>query len=137
MKNKPRSISDKEADRSLINLDTGEVEPFEMNISSASRNDSACQPTSGNSPKTDPIVLRVLMVIVKKPMLPSSKYPKLSGISPNTWQELRTHFVEKGWIRQHHLKIKSRGRSTLLIEPLPLGIQIANKSQDEEGNHAG
>jgi len=135
MSEKPKPVTDAEADESLMNLDTGTVERF-TDIASILNMDSACRPKHDGSPELDPTVQRVLMAIVQNPMLPSSQYPKLAGISPNTWQKLRPLFVEKGWIRQQRLQTGSRGRSTLLIEPLEAGIQLANKYKDEEDNHA-
>ena len=108
-----------------------------MEIESSPGMDSVDQSNPGGSPDLGPTERRVLIVIVKNPMLPSSKYPKLAGISPNTWQKIRSHFVEKGWIRQHRLQTGNRGRSTVLIEPLDAGIQLVNKFQSEGGNHAG
>ena len=136
MSEEPKPVTDAEADESLMNFDTGQVEAFEMDIAPIPNMDSACRPRHDGSPELDPTIRRVLMVIVQNPMLPSSQYPKLAGISPNTWQKLRPLFIEKGWIRQHSLQTGNRGRSTLMIEPLEAGIQLANKYKDEEDSHA-
>ncbi|MFC1675800.1 hypothetical protein ACFL3G_01905 [Planctomycetota bacterium] len=67
---------------------------------------------------------KFILAVVEHPMHPSSEYAKLAGISPNTVQRARPGLIEKGLIREHKIESGSRGRSTILIEPLESAIKI-------------
>ena len=61
------------------------------------------------------IKVKVLKVVGGNQMLPSSEYPKLAGISPNTFQKIRRQLLEEGLIDEHKLQMTGRGRSRLVL----------------------
>ena len=65
--------------------------------------------------------------VVGSPMKPSSEYPKLAGISPNKAKEVRQRLCAMNYIKEHTLETGSKGRSTILLEPLPDGISAVLK----------
>ena len=65
---------------------------------------------------------RLLNAVIEAPLQPSSRYPKLAGISTKTAVILRRRLVEKGYLRERTLDTGRRGRSTILLEVLPAGM---------------
>jgi hypothetical protein len=65
--------------------------------------------------------------VCEHPMQPSSSYPKLAGISSKNAKPVREQLVAKGYIREHRLDSGRRGRSTIMLEPLPEGIAATQK----------
>jgi len=61
--------------------------------------------------------------VVDFPMQPSSSYPKQAGISSKDAKQIREGLIAKHYIQEHRLDTGSRGRSSLLLEPLPEGIK--------------
>ena len=59
--------------------------------------------------------------VADHPFEPSSAYPKRAGMSAKTAQAVRQSLVEKGYIREHTLDTKGRGRSAIVLEALPAG----------------
>ena len=70
---------------------------------------------------------RFCRAVVSNPMQSSSTYPKLAGISPKSARAIRQQLVTKGLIREHRLDPGRRGRSTILLEPLPAGQEAVNQ----------
>lgn len=69
--------------------------------------------------------------IADSPMQPSSIYPKLAGISSKSAKPIREHLVSKAYIRQHQVDSGSRGRTSILLEALPKGIQALRDYQED------
>lgn len=65
---------------------------------------------------------RFCKAVVSHPLRPSSAYPRLAGLSPKTAQPIRRRLVSLQFIRERPLDVGSRGRTALLLEPLPAGI---------------
>jgi hypothetical protein len=63
----------------------------------------------------------LLEAVIKAPLQPSSRYPKLAGMSTKTAVILRRRLVERGYLRERTLDTGRRGRSTILLEVLPAG----------------
>ena len=61
------------------------------------------------------IKAKVLKIISDNPMSPSSEYPKLAGISPNTFQKIRKLLLEEGLIDERKFQMAGRGRSRLVL----------------------
>ncbi len=61
--------------------------------------------------------------VVDNPMKASSEYPKLAGISPNKAKDVREQLIAMNFIREHSLETGAKGRSTILLEAMPAGIQ--------------
>lgn len=127
MENRYRAVTDKEADESLRPLEALEVEVAaefasfsvmpKVNIGSAGqRNHQPDNLTAGE--------LKLVRAVVKHPMRASSEYPKLARISPNTFQKTRPALISRSLIREHKLESGGRGRSTILLEPLPAAIEL-------------
>lgn len=69
--------------------------------------------------------------VASHPMQPSSTYPKLAGISPKSAKQVRTQLVLKNYIREHTLDSGSKGRSSILLEALPAGIEAIRKYEEK------
>ena len=111
-------VTDKEADESLKLLLTGIVEPayeFFEPYSLGQINDNNPSTRKGSSNSRVDIKIKILTVIAENQTLPSSEYPKLAGISPNTFQKLRRLLLEEGLISEHKLQMVGRGRSRLVL----------------------
>jgi len=67
--------------------------------------------------------------VADHPMQASSAYPKLAGISSKTATKVRLQLVAKGFIREHTLDSGGRGRSSILLEVLPAGIEAIKEYQ--------
>ncbi|AQQ70920.1 hypothetical protein SMSP2_01283 [Limihaloglobus sulfuriphilus] len=65
--------------------------------------------------------------VVDTPMKPSSEYPKIAGISPNKARDVRKKLIDMKYIKENVLETGGRGRSTILLEALPEGIQAIEK----------
>ena len=69
--------------------------------------------------------------VADHPMQQSSTYPKLARISPKSAKQVRTQLVLKNYIREHTLDPGGRGRSSLLLEALPAGIEAIGKYEEK------
>jgi hypothetical protein len=69
--------------------------------------------------------------VADNPMQASSVYPKLAGISSKTAANVRQKLVSKGLIKEHVLGTRDRGRSSILLETLPAGIQAVQKYEED------
>ena len=67
--------------------------------------------------------------VTDNPMQPSSTYPKLAGISSKTAKKVRQQLISKGLIKEHTLDTGGRGRSSILLEALPAGIEAIKEYQ--------
>lgn len=67
--------------------------------------------------------------VADHPMQASSTYPKLAGISSKTAKKIRQQLISKGLIKEHTLDTGGRGRSSILLEVLPAGIEAINEYQ--------
>ena len=124
-------ISDKQADASLEALSSLVVDPVEFtNWSSVGSVDDVDSNPSVNTEQAQFNLtgsqLRLLKAIVENPMLPSSSYVKLAGISPNTLRKLRPILIEKGFIKENLID-SDRGRSKRIWQPLELAKRAVLK----------
>jgi hypothetical protein len=69
--------------------------------------------------------------VVNQPMLASSTYPKLAGISSKNAKKVREQLIAKAYIREHALDSGDRGRSSILLEALSAGIQAVQKYEEK------
>lgn len=125
MTDKAMIVSDNEADRSLESLVVGRLVP----ATGFGRSQETEQPTKtgardSKKPTVSAAELRLLRAIMDYPLRPSSEYPKLARISPNTFQKLREAFVSRGLIKERKLESSGRGRSTLMLEPLDTAKEL-------------
>ena len=138
MENRNKKISDHEADESLKPLEALPIEVAPEFCDYFALRNTDIEPAGKRSHKSDNLTageLKLLRAVVKYPMRASSEYPKLARISPNTFQKVRPGLMNKGLVREHKLDSNRRGRSTVLLEPLPEGIELisADKSKDVMG----
>lgn len=68
--------------------------------------------------------------VVENPMQPSSKYPKLAGIRQKSAKPLRDQLIARKYIRQHSLDSGGKGRSAILLESLPEGVEAVRKYEE-------
>jgi hypothetical protein len=126
MTDKLMIVSDDEADRSLEALVTGRLVPA-TGFGQAQETGQTTKARTGdpNKAATSAAELRLLRAIVDHPLRPSSEYPKLARISPNTFQKLREAFVSRGLVKERKLESGGRrGRSTLMLEPLDAAREL-------------
>ncbi len=135
MDHKSKIITDSEADESIKSLRSGKMLPATEFLGSYStgRTKADLANNDSYSSQITAAELRLLNAIVGNPMHPSSEYPRLARVSPNTFQKLRSIFIDKGFIREHKLQSGGRGRSTMLLEPL----EPAKKIIDDNANYKG
>jgi len=129
MSSKQQGVSDAEADQSLQSLITGPLVPatgFERFGEIGQPKAKVTDPAKGASCEAE---LKLLRAIVDNPLRPSSEYPKLARISPNTFQKLRAALINRGLIRERKLETGGRrGRSTLRLEPLDAARELLSAS---------
>ena len=130
MENTRQIITDSEADRTVEYLQTGSVVPAqgfsEWKIGCRNRNSSSNIDNGLTSSE-----LNIVKAVVENPMLPSSDYVKLAGVSPNTLRKARPVLLEKGYIKEHLISNK-RGRSTRLWEPLEQAKKLVAEKKTEK-----
>ena len=136
MNNKSVIITDSEADESIKSLRSGKVLPATEFLGSYStgRTKVDLANNDSHSSQITAAELRLLKAIVENPMHPSSEYPRLARVSPNTFQKLRPIFIDKGLIREHKLQSGGRGRSTMLLEPLDSAQKIVADNANYKGS---
>jgi hypothetical protein len=133
MNDEPKTVSDDEADRSLEALIAGPVVPATGFRPLPVLEQAVGRNTDSDRPHTPTAEMRLLRAIVEKPLRPSSEYPKLARISPNTLQKLRPDLIRRGLIKAQKLEAGGRpGRSTLCLEPLDAARKLLSAS--DEGN---
>ena len=69
--------------------------------------------------------------VVNQPLLASSTYPKLAGISSKSAKKVREQLVLRAYIREHAFGSGDRGRSSILLEALTAGIQAIQKYEEK------
>lgn len=85
-----------------------------------------------NSPFDSQREYRFCKAVADHPLKPSSAYPKLAGMSSKTAQTVRRSLVGKGYIREHTLDTKGRGRSALVLEALAAGQAAVTQHESGE-----
>ena len=136
MEEKNIIVTDCEADESLKSLATGKlVQAAEFSKSHRDSLTGSNTISCDSSSKTaDGVEIKLLRVIVENPMRPSSQYPKLAGISPNTFKKVRPTLKDKGFISEHKLQANTRGRSTILLGPTEQGTKYLSDYDNNKGN---
>lgn len=119
-------VTDRQSDETLKALDSLDVEPVEFSNWSAVQRIEVKDHAVSKTPKANRLTdseFRLLKAIIENPMLSSSSYVKLAGISPNTLKKLRPIMIEKGFIAEHIMDSGNRGRSKRVWQPLDAGKQ--------------
>lgn len=70
---------------------------------------------------------RFLRAVIEKPGQPSSKYSNLAGIGTHQAIVARRHLIEAGFLREHRLQTSARGRTSVVLEPLPSALALYAK----------
>ncbi|GAH58839.1 unnamed protein product [marine sediment metagenome] len=133
MENRYRAVTDKEADDSLRPLEALEVDVAAEFSSCSAMSKTGTGSAYQRDHKLDNLSageLKLVRVVVRHPMRASSEYPKLARISPNTFQKARPLLISRGLIREHKLESGGRGRSTILLEPLPAAIELVSANEN-------
>jgi len=81
--------------------------------------------------------LRFLRAVVEHPGEPSSVYSKLASMSTVSAKKIREHLLAAGLIRTHRLQSKARGRSSIIIEPLPAALDLFAQSPGQAPSGVG
>ncbi len=82
----------------------------------------------------DAALLRLLRAIIDQPGLPSSKYPKLAGMSSRKAVAARHQLVEQKLIRETELQTKARGRSAIVLTPTDRGTTLLSEHTSDTGD---
>jgi hypothetical protein len=87
--------------------------------------------TSTNNPelRLDDREYRFCKAVGDNPLMPSSGYAKLAGMSSKTSVAIRPRLVAEGFIRERMVDPAGRGASTILLELLPAGTEAVNEYQ--------
>jgi hypothetical protein len=96
----------------------------EINSSSAPM--TAAKKTLFDSPQE----YQLCKAVVENPMQASSKYSKLAGIKQSSAKPLRDQLIARNYIRQHSMDSGGKGRSSILLEALPEGIEAVRKWEE-------
>ncbi|MCP4377993.1 MAG: hypothetical protein GY794_17690, partial [bacterium] len=94
---------------------------------------SACEAAvtqSGENLFNSPQEYQFCKAVVETPMQASSKYPKLAGIRQKSAKPIRDQLVARKYIRPHVLDSGGKGRSSILLEPLPAGVEAVGKYEE-------
>jgi hypothetical protein len=132
MSNRQRGVSDAEADKSLESLVTGPLVPATGFERFGETEEPPAKVTDPAKTASSDAELKLLRAIVDNPLRPSSEYPGLAHISPNTFQKLRAALINRGLIRERKLETGDRrGRSTLLLEPLDAARELLSAAGEK------
>ena len=85
-----------------------------------------------SSTRLTEIKLRLLKTVVKQPGKAATFYTKLAGINGRRAAEIRRQLVAAGYLREHSVAAHSRGRTAIVLEPLPPAFEAISESN----NHA-
>jgi hypothetical protein len=77
---------------------------------------------------------RFLKAVVEHPMQPSSSYSKLASIRTEAAAIIRERQIALGYLRTHAMDTSRRGRSTLMLEPLPAGVEAVGRYEASRRN---
>jgi len=72
---------------------------------------------------------RYLKAVVEKPGKSSSHYTKLAGIGSRHGQRIRKRLVDLGYIRENKINTSSRGRPSIVLQPLEPAIKLMTKRE--------
>ncbi len=90
--------------------------------------------TESDSPKVKLFAsdkeFRFCQAVVENPLKPSSAYASIAKVSPKYVKKIREQLITKQYIKEHVLDSGGRGRSTLLLEPLPAGIDAVRQEEN-------
>ncbi|MCP5115083.1 MAG: hypothetical protein GY953_29990 [bacterium] len=65
---------------------------------------------------------RLCKAVVEHPLRPSSQYAKPAGMGPKTAITVRQALTAKSFILERPLDSSGRGRTAILLEPTPAGV---------------
>lgn len=68
--------------------------------------------------------LRYLIAVVRNPGQPSSTYPHLAGVGARRAQDIRKRLTDEGYLREHCVSTGSRGRTSIVLEPLARAYEV-------------
>ncbi|MBI3835644.1 MAG: hypothetical protein HY287_15060 [Planctomycetes bacterium] len=80
--------------------------------------------TKKSGPQLTTDELRFLQAVIDQPGAPSSTYATLVGMSGKTAVRIRRLLVERGYLREHSVAIRTRGRAAILLEPLTPALAV-------------
>ena len=68
--------------------------------------------------------LRFLHAVVEHPGGPSSAFAKLSGLGTHQAIAARKKLIAEGYLREHRVNASAKGRSSIVLEPLPVALEL-------------
>ena len=79
---------------------------------------------------------RFLAAVAESPMQPCSSYAKPLQIAQKTAKHLRCRLVGTGYLREHTVQTKGRGRTSILLEITAAGKDAIAKYEVQRGSDA-
>ncbi len=89
-------------------------------------------PETPAAPVLSEAELRFLRAIVANPGQPASFYCRATRLNGTRLAELRRNLASRGFIREHTIAANARGRTSIVIEPLPSAHQAVASQPDPE-----
>jgi hypothetical protein len=91
-------------------------------------NHDQVRPTDAPPEAIEDAERRLLLAVLRHPLLPSSRYPKLAGMSTRRTVDARGKLVGKGFLRVREIDASSAGRTSLLLEITPTGRTVLEQA---------
>jgi hypothetical protein len=116
---------------SSLNIPTVDASEFHDWGKTSQINSSSAPVTAAKKNLFDsPQEYQFCKAVVDNPMQSSSQYHKLAGIGTKTAKQARVQLAAKNYIRETILDSGKPGRSSILLEPLPEGIEAVRKYEE-------
>lgn len=81
------------------------------------------------SSRLSDIEVRFLKTVIAQPGKPSGIYTKSLGINGRRAAEIRRRLVDAGYVREHPLATGTRGRTAIVLEPLPPAFEVISEEK--------
>jgi len=95
----------------------------------------ASPPSASANSTLSAMELRYLEAVVRHPGKPSSAYTHLAGIGAKQAQQIRKHLVAESYLREHCINMGSRGRASIVLEPLAPTHQVLGQAGNGRGGN--
>lgn len=90
------------------------------------------QPAPKSSTVLSDAELRFLRAVVEQPGRPSGEYARLAHVGTHQAVSIRGNLVEGGYLREHRVNTRPRGRTAIILEPLPMAVSAIKGAKRRE-----
>ena len=109
-------------------------EPLEVPPAPESTQQTA-DPATSSEPILGVAEYRFLRAVNESPMQPCSGYAKLAKVGQKTAKAIRSQLTEAGYLREHIVQTKGRGRNSILLEITETGKDVIVNHESQGKNH--